>query len=200
MFQPLKSPVKKTLGKKYPSALSGNLEGIRRGYEEVKEVEVSCKSKNENKMQKKDHSWGYDTAPIGGVNPQFGNTVVNDLSPSRQGYIPLFIKERCINCGLCDTTCPDMVFQFAKGEYQGREMMVNQGLDYYHCKGCLRCVEVCPVNALVAGKEAEHKQKQYFLPNQRLIRSPEYYEKTGPDGYITSESYLTEQRADGGEV
>lgn len=191
---------KQTLGKKYPSALSGNLEGIRRGFEEVKEVSISYEIKADNISQPKDKSWGYDTAPIGGVNPQFGNTVVNDLSPSRQGYIPLFIKERCINCGLCDTTCPDMVFQFAKGEYQGREMMVNQGLDYYHCKGCLRCVEVCPVNALVAGKEAEHKQKQYFLPNQRLIRTPEYYEKTGPDGYVTSESYLTEQRADGGEV
>lgn len=192
----------RTLGKKYPAALSANLEGIRRGYEEVKGVTLSCSYTTgiETKVHSNKESWGYDTAPIGGINPQFGNSVVNDLSPSRQGYIPVFIKERCINCGLCDTTCPDMVFQFAKGEYQGKEMMVNQGLDYYHCKGCLRCVEVCPVNALVAGKEAEHEQKEYFLPNQSLLRTPDYYEKTGPDGYITSESYLTEQRPDGGEV
>ena len=79
-------------------------------------------------------------------------------------------------------------------------MMVNQGLDYYHCKGCLRCVDVCPVNALVRGVEAEHPDKSYFLPNKELLRNPEYYEKTGPDGYITSESYLTEKRMEGGEV
>ena len=144
--------------------------------------------------------WGYETAPIGGINPRFGSTAVADLSPSRQGYIPLFIKERCINCGLCHSTCPDMVFQFAKGEYKGREMMVNQGLDYYHCKGCLRCVDVCPVNALVRGVEAEHPNKDYFIPNQELVRMPKYYEEAGPDGYITSESYLTEKRMEGGEV
>lgn len=147
-----------------------------------------------------DQEWGYATAPIGGVNPRSGSTVTSDLSPSRQGYIPIFLKERCINCGLCDSTCPDMVFQFAKGTYKGREMMVNQGLDYYHCKGCMRCVDVCPVNALVRGIEAEHPDKKYFLPNQDMLRTPDYYVKAGPDGYITSESYLTEKRIEGGEV
>ena len=215
-----------TLGKKYPDALKANLEGMKRGYEEVWILDVSmCEektaepglnvddsnTKNDKKVdsgQEKcvskntmdQYEWGYDNAPIGGINPRFGNSVISDLSPSRQGYIPLFIKERCINCGLCFSACPDMVFQFAKGEYKGREMMVNQGLDYYHCKGCLRCVDVCPVNALVRGVESEHPDKGYFLPNQELIRTPDYYEQSGPDGYITSESYLTEKRMEGGEV
>ena len=232
---------KDTLGKKYPDALKNNLEGMKRGFEEVRKLEnvivrktkecelektiakneedraqkisATCGADEKNvenakrcgtdKIEQTDTSqqeWGYATAPIGGINPKFGSTIVADLSPSRQGYIPLFIKERCINCGLCHSTCPDMVFQFAKGEYKGREMMVNQGLDYYHCKGCLRCVNVCPVNALVRGVEAEHPDKEYFLPNQELLRMPEYYEEAGPDGYITSESYLTEKRTEGGEV
>lgn len=138
--------------------------------------------------------------PIGGINPHFGNSVINDVSPSRQGYIPVFLQDKCINCGLCDSTCPDMVFQFKEGTYRGREMMINCGLDYYHCKGCLRCVAVCPTHALVKGLEAEHPNKEWFLPNQELLRSPDYYEKTGADGYITSESYLTEKRMEGGEV
>lgn len=138
--------------------------------------------------------------PIGGLNPHFGNSVENDLSASRQGYIPLFIQERCINCGLCDSACPDMVFQFEEGTYRGREMMINRGLDYYHCKGCLRCVAVCPTQALVKGLESEHPHKEWFLPNQELIRTPDYYERAGADGYITSESYLTEKRIEGGEV
>ena len=213
------------LGRKYPDALAGNLEGIRRGYEEVmcgKENQASLQQKDDSESeeqrrnvqqnmdwekggtkdpgQREQNVWGYETAPIGGINPQYGSSVISDLSPSRQGYIPVFIQERCINCGLCDSTCPDMVFQFQKGEYKGREMMVNRGLDYYHCKGCLRCVEVCPVQALVKGLEAEHPQKEWFVPNQELLRSPDYYEKAGPDGYITSESFLTEKRMEGGEV
>lgn len=215
-----------TLGRKYPAALEGNLKGIEQGYEQVQQLalegnlkgieqgyeqvqqlnqeqkpEISGKKGTKKQEESQEEpEWGYQTAPIGGVNPRYGSTVVADLSPSRQGYIPIFIKERCINCGLCDSTCPDMVFQFAKGEYKGREMMVNQGLDYYHCKGCMRCVDVCPVNALVQGLEAEHPNKQYFLPNQDLIRMPDYYVEAGADGYITSESYLTEQRMEGGEV
>ena len=202
-----------TLGKKYPDALKSNLEGMRRGYEEVKRMEITQEYRQENETSKRSYTcnaedtkqitkqgWGYLDAPIGGINPRFGSTVVADLSPSRQGYIPLFIKERCINCGLCHSTCPDMVFQFVKGEYKGREMMVNQGLDYYHCKGCLRCVDVCPVNALVRGVEAQHPEKAYFMANQELLRMPEYYEEAGADGYITSESYLTEKRMEGGEV
>ena len=204
-----------TLGKKYPDALKNNLEGMRKGFEEVKRLGDCCgcnveansaagdeagNARRSESQNKKSQEWGYDNMPIGGINPRFGSTVIADLSPSRQGYIPLFIKERCINCGLCFSACPDMVFQFEKGEYKGREMMVNQGLDYYHCKGCLRCVDVCPVNALVRGVEAEHPNKDYFMSNKELIRKPDYYEESGPDGYITSESYLTEQRMEGGEV
>ncbi len=190
---------KDTLGKKYPEALEGNIKGLKRGYEEVNQLPVS-KTQKETKKKSYVLSLGYDNAPIGGINLSFGNTVTSDLSPSRQGYIPLFIKERCINCGKCNATCPDMVFQFEEGEDNGRKMMINKGLDYYHCKGCLRCVDICPVNALVMGKEAEHANKKYFVTNKELIRKPEYYEEAGADGYITSEAYLAEKRVEGGEV
>ena len=46
----------------------------------------------------------------------------------------------------------------------------------------------------------DHPDKEFFLPNRELLYMPEYYEKAGPDGYITSESYLTEKRMEGGEV
>lgn len=203
-----------TLGRKYPDALAGNLAGMRRGYDEVAALEnlitkpeqsehVEETEDNERLKEKQQNTqpqWGYENAPLGGINPRFGSSITADLSPSRQGYIPIFQKEKCINCGLCHSACPDMVFQFEKGTFKGREMMVNKGLDYYHCKGCLRCVEVCPVNALVQGVEAEHPVKEYFLPNQELVRTPKYYEKAGADGYITSESFLTEKRMAGGEV
>lgn len=191
---------KDTLGKKYPEAIQKNIEGMRRGYDEVRRLDGIKRNQGLAAARKTECTWGYATAPTGGINPRFGSSVVADVSPSRQGYIPVFLKEKCINCGQCNITCPDMVFQFVRGEYKGRKMMINQGLDYYHCKGCLRCVDICPTQALVRGEEAEHKSKKYFMPNKDLIRTPEYYEKSGPDGYITSESYYTEKRPEGGEV
>ena len=210
---------KETLGKKYPASLENNLQGMRRGYEEVngmdrkrkadkeedgnndeKLVKDSCDDKSRKRNQSQEPKWGYLTAPIGGINPHFGNSISTNLSHSRQGYVPLFLKEKCINCGLCFSTCPDMVFQFVKGEYKGRSMMINMGLDYDHCKGCLRCVDVCPVNALVSGIEAEQETLKYNMPNQELLRNPGYHETAGADGYITSESFMTEKRMEGGEV
>ena len=219
-IQPGEEIIKETLGKKYPASLENNLQGMRRGYAEVTVVEkregMSGKEKpcektksdiqdkhdekNKELNKSEEPKWGYLTAPIGGINPNLGNSISNDLSHSRQGYIPLFIKERCINCGLCFSTCPDMVFQFVKGEYKGRSMMINEGLDYGHCKGCLRCVDVCPVNALVRGVEAEQEKLEHDMPNQELLRKPKYHETSGADGYITSESFLTEKRMEGGEV
>ena len=98
---------KDTLGKKYPDALKANLEGMKRGYEEVRRLEKKAEQKQkDNQFQGKElhkanatehkslkqSDWGYANAPLGGVNPNFGSTVVADLSPSRQGYIPLFIQ------------------------------------------------------------------------------------------------------------
>lgn len=131
-------------------------------------------------------SIGYENAPIGGILPSRGSTAQNNLSLSRSGYIPKYIMEKCINCGLCDTTCPDMVFTFKEGEYLGKRAMINQGPDYRYCKGCLRCVEICPTQALVAVKEESN-----FLSNHKKTSG-------GADPVITSEGFLSENVMEGG--
>ncbi len=208
-----------TMGKKYPEALEANLAGVRRGYE-MAQVYTAAGGKAENEngfaqgAQKDGGSaqperwpadapkWGYQTAPIGGMIPQFGNIVSNDLSASRQGYIPLFHPERCIHCGLCDITCPDMVFQFHEGEYKGRKTRVNGGLDYHHCKGCLRCVTICPVEALTQAEEKDYPddKKPHFVRNQDLIAEHIDFDCVGANSWITSDSYMNEKRVEGGEV
>ncbi len=195
----VKELVKDTLGKKYPAMLAFNLQGIELGYDGV----TNQKFIPDGRFQKTEYReirsrWGYKNAPVGGVNPHFGSTVSNDLSPSREGFIPLFLPEKCIHCGLCDTTCPDMVFQFLPGEYRNKPTMMNRGLDYHHCKGCLRCVDVCPTGALVAGKESEHPDKKWFVRNKDLITDNLDFEPQGADPWITGESYLDEKRVDGG--
>lgn len=208
-----------TVGQKYPQLLEANLKGLRRGYEHIKEQRPLVCSKStiaagtgqtarpsslssEHSINKasQEFTWGYKNAPIGGVNPRIGSTVSNDLSASREGYIPLFIKERCINCGLCDSTCPDFVFQFMPGIYKDKECMVNMGPDYAHCKGCLRCVEVCPVDALVMALEKDYPKKPFDRPNKNLITTNFAYTKHGADASITGESYLTERQVRGGAL
>lgn len=213
-----------TIGQKYPHLIEANLNGLRRGYSHIKEqrplvcsedIPVS-KTTAQEKTQRvfantdthtkldnntdstASYTWGYKNAPIGGINPRIGSTVSNDLSASREGYIPLFIKDRCINCGLCDSTCPDFVFQFMPGIYKQKECMVNMGPDYAHCKGCLRCVEICPTNALVMALEKDYPEKPFNQPNKNLLSNQFSYTKHGADASITGESFLTEQQIRGG--
>ncbi len=198
-IEAVKELVTDTLGKKYPTMLENNLKGIELGFDNVTQQFFSP----DDRFPKVEYTeirskWGYENAPLGGANPHFGSTVSNDLSPSREGFIPLFLPEKCIHCGLCDTTCPDMVFQFTNGEYKGRPTMMNRGLDYHHCKGCLRCVDVCPTGALVTGKENEHPDKKWFVRNKDLITDNLDFEPAGADPWVTSESYLDEKGVDGG--
>lgn len=190
---------KNTIGKKYPALIEANLQGLKMGYEKTAEKKIPDRTASPSPA-KETYIWGYKNAPIGGINTRPGSTVSNDLSPSREGYIPLFLQDRCINCGLCDSTCPDMVFQFAPGTYKGKEAMVNHGLDYRHCKGCLRCVNVCPTHALVKAEEKDYPDKPHSMPDQDLLPDSVRYQKTGANSWITSDSYLDEKRIDGGIV
>ena len=40
------------------------------------------------------------------------------------------------------------LFGKKKPDKKGRPQMFLQGIDYQYCKGCLKCVHACPVDAL----------------------------------------------------
>ena len=91
---------------------------------------------------------GFDNQLEGGV-ILGANTFLLDRSISREGYIPSFNQELCINCTKCDFTCPDDCFIWEEKEgRRGRMEMVLTGINYQYCKGCMRCVNVCPTQAL----------------------------------------------------
>ena len=47
----------------------------------------------------------------------------------------------------------------------------------HHCKGCLRCVEVCPVNALVKGEEKKYPNPEYSMENKDMLQGDVEYEE-----------------------
>jgi pyruvate ferredoxin oxidoreductase gamma subunit len=153
----LKEVIRETFSEKYPRLVEPNMRTFDRGYQEANILEVPNDGKySPKRVRRLVPGLGYETAPIGGaiVNP--GNTVLKDLSPSRGGYLPSYHRDRCIDCGLCEMTCPDYVFVFEEGvDKKGRPAMIMQGPAYQYCKGCLKCTVICPTNALTVAREED---------------------------------------------
>jgi len=157
-----------TFEKRYSHLLDANLRTFDRGYNDVKLERIPGEYRPVEPAIG-GGALGYLNAPLGGAIVHPANSAAKDLSPSRLGRLPQFLQEYCNNCGLCDMVCPDMCFVWQEGmDEKGRPGMMLQGIDYQYCKGCLKCVEVCPVNpaALVEIPETEgyaesHRVQRY---------------------------------------
>lgn len=165
----MRAVIRKTFEKKYPHLVEPNLRTFNRGYSEVQFKEYKVPEGAEGKSFSRPQTrLGYLTQEIGGVVTAMANSIEKDLSGSRQGFLPEFKQEACINCAACDNVCPDMCFVWEEGEdKRGRKQMFLKGIDYQYCKGCLKCVEACPTDALsdlreMIGYADEHRVKQNF--------------------------------------
>ncbi len=165
----MRAVIRKTFEKKYPHLVEANIRTFDRGYHEVTfqkyEVEDVVELRTHEHTQSK---LGYKTQEIGGVITAQANSVLKNLSGSRQGFLPAFDQETCIHCAQCDTVCPDYCFVWKEGEdKRGRKNLFLQGIDYQYCKGCLKCVEACPTGSLTEMRELlrfadENAVKQHF--------------------------------------
>ena len=54
---------------------------------------------------------------------------------------PIYLSEKCKQCGLCFPVCPDDAIPVNKEQKR-------EDFDYDACKGCGVCAEVCPFNAI----------------------------------------------------
>lgn len=153
----MKGAIRKNFEKKYPKLVESNLKGFERGFREMKEKEFKPDGKYERVVwAKKQAKLGYLNQPIGGLLPAAGNSREKDLSASREGYVPVYDRDKCIDCGRCDVVCPDMCWVWVLGkDKKGEAAMVLKGVDYRYCKGCLRCVKECPKEAITAKLERD---------------------------------------------
>jgi pyruvate ferredoxin oxidoreductase gamma subunit len=162
----LREAIRKNFEKKYPKLVASNIKAFERGYNETVEKTFPADGKYEREpYARAARKIGFRNAPFGGVLPAPGSSRLKDLSASREGYVPVHNREKCTDCGRCDTACPDMCFVWREGtDKKGRPAMVHKGIDYRYCKGCLRCVEVCPSKALTRALERDVDVKKLRVP------------------------------------
>ena len=55
---------------------------------------------------------------------------------------PVYISEKCTQCGLCFPVCPDDAIPVNK---EGK----REDFNYDYCKGCGICAKVCPFGAII---------------------------------------------------
>ncbi|KIL34727.1 ferredoxin [Cohnella kolymensis] len=165
----MKGVIRKSLEKKYPGAVQPALHTFQRGYDEVKFQTFQLLEGDAMPAYVRMDTpvLGYETQPIGGMITNPGNSILKDLSISRAGMMPHFHDDKCIHCAACDNVCPDFCFVWEEQEdKKGRPQMFLQGIDYQYCKGCLKCVQACPTDALSSALEEEGYAEVNRVPHK----------------------------------
>jgi pyruvate ferredoxin oxidoreductase gamma subunit len=148
-----------------PQAAAANERAFTRGASEFEILSGVGKGSGDLPAMRPSPVLGYMTAPIGGVIPYAGNMISNDLSASRTGWMPRFTDKECIHCGLCATVCPDFCLVWTHEQTNGDVPKVRlKGIDYQYCKGCMRCIETCPTEAMTRVTETPGLADQLRVP------------------------------------
>ncbi len=185
----VKDTIRATFERKYPQLVEANLRTFDRGFAELR-LEPAAgidglvgDGAGAGASQGPVPLYGYLNAPIGGAITNPGNTALKDLSASRQGFLPVFDRDKCIDCALCELACPDFCFVWEDsrdpGDKKWRRLV---GIDYQYCKGCMKCVEICPVAALTELREAEG-----YADAHRVAQFPYLSAATGQGGHTPAQ-------------
>jgi len=138
---------------KHPEAVASNARAFDAGASEFEQLSGVGTVDGDLSPMQAEALWGYETQPAGGLLPAPGNTIWNDLTTSRTGWMPVLDAAKCIHCGVCDLVCPDFCLAWGESDDGGKFERKLKGVDYRYCKGCLRCVESCPTGALAKTTE-----------------------------------------------
>ena len=107
----VKETIREKLSARYAHLVEANLRTFDRGYRELRLMTWNPAPGDPGRpVQRAAPAFGYLDAPIGGVILDSGNSIVKNLSTSRQGFLPAYDPDSCVHCGICDIVCPDLCF------------------------------------------------------------------------------------------
>ncbi len=79
--------------------------------------------------------------------------IPTDLLDRRTRQFPKFVRDKCVGCGRCITSCYD-------GGHQALDMGKNgKPVLNKNCVGCQLCLLVCPAQAIIAGTRSQLSNK-----------------------------------------
>lgn len=87
-----------------------------------------------------------DELTIGGNIYEAGNAK-NFKTGDWRSVRPVYIEEKCKQCGLCFPVCPEDAIPIYK------ETLNRKDFDFDYCKGCGVCAKVCPFGAIEMREE-----------------------------------------------
>jgi pyruvate ferredoxin oxidoreductase gamma subunit len=149
----VKATISEQLGARHANLVEANLRTFDRGFRDLQMKTWAPEPGDPGRpLQRAASAFGYLDAPAGGVILDAGNSVVKNLSTSRQGFVPSYDADSCSHCGICDIVCPDLCFVWSQ-EAEAQPAVRLLGIDYHYCKGCLKCVDSCPTGSLTELRE-----------------------------------------------
>jgi len=131
--------VEKAVEKQWPRAAKANIAAFEAAASSAKKAEFAEDGKYPLVPYSRVRGeLGYLNAlPGGAIEALKYSTVKRNNSEARQGPCPIFNEDECTNCGMCMTVCAD------PGAISWKDKKM-QGIDPSFCKGCMRCVVICP--------------------------------------------------------
>ncbi len=160
----LKATIAETFSARYQHLIEANLRTFDRGYSELRLRTWAPEPGDPGRpVQRAAPAFGYLDAPIGGVILDSGNSILKNLTTSRQGFLPSYDADSCVHCGICDIVCPDLCFVWSD-DGEGEPAVRLRGIDYHYCKGCLKCVDACPTGSLTELREEDGWAEEHRVP------------------------------------